>query len=36
LTFYNRDEILFDARRGSVGFHPVAAPGRVGRTGCNG
>lgn len=34
LTFYNRDEILFDARFGVVGLHPLASPGRIGRFGC--
>lgn len=35
LTFYNRDEIVFDAARGRVGFRPLPAPGHVARTGCD-
>lgn len=35
LTFYNRDEILFDAARGRIGFHPLPKPAHVARRGCN-
>lgn len=35
LTFYNRDEILFDAARGRVGLNALAAPGDIGKCGCN-
>lgn len=36
LTFYNRDEILFDARAGLVGIKALQTPGHLGRKGCNG
>ena len=34
LTFYNRDEILFDAANGRVGLQKPAAPGQISRKGC--
>jgi hypothetical protein len=36
LTFYNRDEIAFDARTGRIGLRPLAEPGRLVRRGCKG
>ncbi|HEY1976176.1 MAG TPA: hypothetical protein VGG89_06520 [Candidatus Baltobacteraceae bacterium] len=36
LTFYNRDEILFDAAHGRVGLRPLPAPGHLARSGCSG
>lgn len=36
LTFYNRDEILFDARTGRVGLKSLQTPGHLGQKGCNG
>lgn len=36
LTFYNRDEILFDATRGRVGLRALPAPGHLARSGCAG
>jgi len=35
-TFYNHDEILFDARKGRVGLRPLVTPGRIAQTGCTG
>lgn len=34
LTFYNRDEIYFDAVKGRVGLSPLPAPGNVGTKRC--
>lgn len=34
LTFYNRDEVLFDAAEGRVGLRRLATPGQTARTGC--
>ncbi|HEY1681463.1 MAG TPA: hypothetical protein VGF98_07510 [Candidatus Tumulicola sp.] len=34
LTFYNRDEILFDAANGRVGLQKLATPGQISRNGC--
>lgn len=34
LTFYNRDEILFDAANGRVGLQKLATPGQISRSGC--
>jgi hypothetical protein len=34
LTFYNRDEIVFDARSGRVGLRPLQTPGRLVQKGC--
>jgi hypothetical protein len=35
LTFYNRDEILFDAANGRVGLQKLATPGQISRSGCS-
>jgi len=34
LTFYNRDEVLFDAANGRVGLRKLAMPGEIARSGC--
>jgi hypothetical protein len=34
LTFYNRDEVLFDAIDGRVGLRTLATPGETARSGC--
>jgi len=34
LTFYNHDEILFDAANGRVGLQKLATPGQISRSGC--
>jgi hypothetical protein len=35
LTFYNRDEILFDAARGRIGFLALSGPGHLARSRCD-
>ncbi len=34
VTFFNRDEILFDAAKGRVGLRKLATPGHTSRSGC--
>jgi hypothetical protein len=35
LTFFNRNEIFYDALKGRVGLSPLASPGKIGRVTCN-
>jgi hypothetical protein len=36
VTFFNRDEVLFDAINGRLGLRKLTTPGQIARTGCNG
>ena len=36
VTFFNRDEVLFDAINGRLGLRKLTTPGQISRTGCNG
>ncbi|MGC9992014.1 MAG: hypothetical protein ABSD52_06440 [Candidatus Cybelea sp.] len=36
VTFFNRDEVLFDAVNGRIGLRKLTTPGQIERTGCNG
>jgi hypothetical protein len=36
LTFFNRDDILFDAVKGRVGLRPLKRPAHAAQRGCNG